>query len=354
MTRFDHRRRPRSSYTPFELPEWKDFANLFQKRLKRSIIIPTETNWATLQSKPISRTPKRTKEEIAQLVHDADLLSLDDPDPELQNVVLISNDDEPVPLVAYMRQGLTKPWDSSANIIVNGIAQSAAEMVISAANDAIDSLVKEYTPPLPKNDTRHLNYKEEMAKHNAYGVYHLCVWKAVGHPYNPSQLSGDIVKSKAKFDALQAFFRKLAPVIQAIGVLFQCLDKDKYFEYLDNYEEYLKRTELGLIQVTPRACFLGLAVLRNARVAPHKDSGDVKDGWVAMCCFGNFTGGELVFPDLGIKIPYVPGDVIFFRSSVLEHFVAPFKGERSVLVFFTKKTTWEEFKGMEADNAPEN
>lgn len=95
-----------------------------------------------------------------------------------------------------------------------------------------------------------------------------------------------------------------------------------------------------------RACFMCMALLRNTRVGPHKDRDDFKADWVAMCCFGEFEGSALCLPDLRLegidgsgraKLDYKPGDVMFLRASVLEHFVAPFLGNRSVFVFSTKK-----------------
>ena len=67
----------------------------------------------------------------------------------------------------------------------------------------------------------------------------------------------------------------------------------------------------------------------------HKDMSDTPRGWVAMICCGNFTGGYLVLADLGVKLDFKPGDIIFFRSRLLEHFITDFVGERSSLVFFT-------------------
>jgi len=39
-----------------------------------------------------------------------------------------------------------------------------------------------------------------------------------------------------------------------------------------------------------------------------------------------------------ITIPFKSGDVVFFRSCVLEHFIAPFEGTRTSFVFFTRQT----------------
>jgi hypothetical protein len=40
---------------------------------------------------------------------------------------------------------------------------------------------------------------------------------------------------------------------------------------------------------------------------------------------------------LKTTIPYTQGDVLFFRSAVLEHWVAPFIGASTCFIFFTKK-----------------
>ena len=86
-------------------------------------------------------------------------------------------------------------------------------------------------------------------------------------------------------------------------------------------------------QVSRRACFHGLALLRNLQVDAHKDRSDVPNGWVAMVCLGDFSGGYLALPDLGVKLDFKPGDIILFRSRLLEHFVTDFEGDRSSIVF---------------------
>ena len=106
-------------------------------------------------------------------------------------------------------------------------------------------------------------------------------------------------------------------------------------KYVDTYQQALSTGALRVMTATKRACFQGLVVIRNLAAQPHRDKSDYKKGWVAMCCFGNFTGGELVIPMLKMKFKFQPGDVIFFRSTVLEHYVLPFVGDRTSLVFFT-------------------
>lgn len=84
-----------------------------------------------------------------------------------------------------------------------------------------------------------------------------------------------------------------------------------------------------------------MAILHNCQVDPHKDAGDIRDGWVAMTCVGDFEDGLLVLPELNIKLEYLPGDVVFMRSSLVEHYISDYSGHRTSMVFFTKGTTKE-------------
>ncbi len=127
----------------------------------------------------------------------------------------------------------------------------------------------------------------------------------------------------------------IAPLTQAIALLFSAIDKEMYRRYRAAYEEASDSAALTMMTATKRECFQGLALVRNLAVEPHKDSSDVKNGWVGMCCWGEFTGGELVIPILGIKLLFQPGDVVFFRSALLKHYILSFKGERTSFVFFS-------------------
>lgn len=83
-----------------------------------------------------------------------------------------------------------------------------------------------------------------------------------------------------------------------------------------------------------------IAVLVNKRVRLHKDGGDFLDGWTAMCCFEDFTGGDLCLPGIevknferqaceGMRLRYRPEDVIFFRALLLKHYINGFVGPRT-------------------------
>jgi hypothetical protein len=67
----------------------------------------------------------------------------------------------------------------------------------------------------------------------------------------------------------------------------------------------------------------------------HLDFHDYKLGWAWVWCVGDFEGGELCLPQLGVKIPLVPGQLIAFMAGSLAHFTAPFKGKRIVFTGFS-------------------
>jgi len=57
-----------------------------------------------------------------------------------------------------------------------------------------------------------------------------------------------------------------------------------------------------------------------------------------------YWGGDLVIPQLGIRIAIQPGDVIVMDSGLF-HFVTDFQGRRYVIVFFTKSHEQESAAG---------
>lgn len=67
----------------------------------------------------------------------------------------------------------------------------------------------------------------------------------------------------------------------------------------------------------------------------HIDLNDFRNGYCAVVCYGKFSGGEVIFPELGIALKLEPGDVLFFKSSQLTHGNAPVVGLRRSVVLTT-------------------
>lgn len=162
----------------------------------------------------------------------------------------------------------------------------------------------------------------------------------VSHHHDNEAIDGSNCSSGKKLNASGSFFDGMAPLIQGIGLTLNGVDETAYQSYVQVLD-HLRNTVPNVYQTSKRACFTGIAILRNSRVNPHKDTTGFPDAWAAMCCFGDFEGGALCLPGLdvegkgGIQIAYQPKDIIFLRSSLLEHYISPFEGERSELVFST-------------------
>lgn len=209
-------------------------------------------------------------------------------------------------------------------------------------------------PPKPRNsDARHSSDRYTIAKEywetkkQPCGVFYFACWRPLGAyrghfssiagPYG-HVLSRDILGEGAwDFGIRARYLANMAPVHQAISLWFETIDNERYHECRALVDKLAEAdTGLEVVKYAQTQSFLALAALRNMQARNHKDRTNVTDGWAGMTCVGSFTGGELCLPDLDVNITFLPGDVIFFRSSLLEHFVRKFVGMRSSLIFFSQ------------------
>ena len=136
---------------------------------------------------------------------------------------------------------------------------------------------------------------------------------------------------------LQQFLNGTTWEHEATSAWMEKLDYPMWQEYHNKYQDLEEQGKLRHLYQGPSGCQSGYALLINMSVEPYKDGGDVKDGWVATNCWGNFKGGLAVFPDLEFKISQEAGDLLFARTAVLEHWITPVAdGQRFSNVRFTK------------------
>ena len=83
-----------------------------------------------------------------------------------------------------------------------------------------------------------------------------------------------------------------------------------------------------------KGAFFCLAIKEGGSSTLHLDFHDYKLGWAWIWCVGDFVGGELCLPQLGIKIPLVPGQMISFMAGSLAHCSAPISGRKIVFTGF--------------------
>ena len=85
-----------------------------------------------------------------------------------------------------------------------------------------------------------------------------------------------------------------------------------------------------------------MAVLISLCCGLHRDSQDKVHGWAADMAFGEFEGGFLQVPQLGIQFNLRLSDVLFMRSAILQHSVSPVtSGERFGMVLFTHESMFD-------------
>ena len=81
--------------------------------------------------------------------------------------------------------------------------------------------------------------------------------------------------------------------------------------------------------------FIMNAVLINLMTTDHKDKSDWTFGFAALLPVGNFTGGDLLFRELGLRIESPPGCAEFMRGREFSHSITKWSGRRSVVVCVT-------------------
>lgn len=112
-------------------------------------------------------------------------------------------------------------------------------------------------------------------------------------------------------------------------MLYYSLDKAGYAHNKQIVDHWADRSFSAGIKRTERACFTYHPVLVNARVAPHLDRNDSLSSMVAMTCARDFkNGGNVIIPLFKRQYALRPGDVMFLRASLIEHWISAYEGQR--------------------------
>jgi hypothetical protein len=168
--------------------------------------------------------------------------------------------------------------------------------------------------------------------------------------HSGTNLAGEVLINHSKFEATQAFFRNITSILQSVGRMLKFIDPEKYASYNSLYKKIAERSILSSWHTNDSACWQVLTTLINLTKIPDINLRDTvdKDGWVVQACFGEFAGGALQVPELGIELEFQPGDVVFLRPALLECTVAEFTGERFELVLYNHKDL-QDFRTSDLD-----
>jgi hypothetical protein len=83
--------------------------------------------------------------------------------------------------------------------------------------------------------------------------------------------------------------------------------------------------------------FFTVAVKEGSSEVVHLDFNDDPNNISWVVPLGDWEGGEFCLPQLGIKIPIRPGQVLAAMTRILAHCSAPVKGFRVILTLFAEK-----------------
>jgi hypothetical protein len=100
----------------------------------------------------------------------------------------------------------------------------------------------------------------------------------------------------------------MSELAKEVSEAFRCSDvHDRWetqFKKASQTPAFVLKTRDGLTPFTMVTCN------QSWRTAAHVDQGDLKEGFGAMCCFGDFDGCDLVFPRYKVAVRYREGDVL--------------------------------------------
>ena len=96
--------------------------------------------------------------------------------------------------------------------------------------------------------------------------------------------------------------------------MFAGIDSNAWKQYRQLYEGITGPNHFSTIRSLdrPLQCFVGYYLVINLITTVHQDMKDPPDGWVAMVVFGDYEGGSLCFPDIGVELLYKSRDVVLF------------------------------------------
>lgn len=154
--------------------------------------------------------------------------------------------------------------------------------------------------------------------------------------------TSEFIGAGYKYQATSRIVQQLAPVSYRVNAILQHLDPEHYRQ-ANLVKETLKRKYAGfyaMSSVDPLV-YEGREILFNRTSGIHTDSGDPHLGWAILAAFGDFTGGDMDLPNLGLRIRFQPGDVIAIRGRVIPHrIIGDYQGQRISIPHFTHSATW--------------
>lgn len=141
----------------------------------------------------------------------------------------------------------------------------------------------------------------------------------------------------------KSFNKRTIKLIQHISNIFKKYCREQY----NTQNDYIKK--INPYMRLKGTVFTTLTVNQDFRTRSHYDKGDYSEGFSNLSVYniGNFTGGELLFPEYKMGFNVQEGDLIFFDSHFFLHCNNPIKGTgRISLICYIREKIKNNCKGV--------
>lgn len=223
--------------------------------------------------------------------------------------------------------------DATGNIIFDLLpTNTISETYIQHLETTFDNLCATIPKSLFEKDDKRFSKPCDPSQH--HGVLHLGVWnQSTSQHERPAYSKGFRAKlldykDSATHEKIRAFLQENEILFRHVGGIFKRMDPELF-------EKYNMLELPPMLDKTLFWPFCMLALNRNCTSLPHKDLNDLSQGFCFLLCWGDFTGAEMTFRELGLKIPFKRGQILIFRSSLLTHWNQIAHGIRHSMVLFT-------------------
>ncbi|KAI1077664.1 hypothetical protein F5B20DRAFT_592706 [Whalleya microplaca] len=245
--------------------------------------------------------------------------------------------------------------DGNGDLILCSVSQLFQHLFGSALVDKVNTAAKQWTGlvPLPRPSTArhavdefilrsHPELNMELAitpqelEERPMCVVHYGTWAMKGHP-NPKDIyltpdtllqrgASEKVKPNQAPRVFSHFkFGVLGISSEVARFLMRHLAPKEYEACIETFNG-LPRSDRMAVSRPNWATLIVFGV--NSFTQRHCDKHDIKHGFASLIPLGNYSGGDLCFPQLGLKLDYKPGSCLIFRGTELEHFVEDWQGYR--------------------------
>ncbi|KAJ7483131.1 hypothetical protein B0H11DRAFT_1914874 [Mycena galericulata] len=196
------------------------------------------------------------------------------------------------------------------------------ELLIKRTWEATQTLHSILQPITPERDVRHNEDDKYMVyvpagshseKSERAGVTHLVqCWTMQGHSKGPFMPSSDFFRGCQAALAVKHYYT----ATKEVAIYLSCMFEVAYPEY---HAKYTRAFKAGVWERADPGPWIGRAIVYKLQVSEHVDGLD--DGPIASFCVGDFDGGPMYLPDIGMKLSYRQGDILIFMSGLLYHCV---------------------------------